>query len=50
MEKVIKVVNGKIGKREAAFLVFPYDFGLKELVKQIPGVAWDLKQKVWRVA
>lgn len=50
MAKVIIVVNGKIGKREAAFLVFPYDFGLKELVNQIPGVAWDLKLKVWWVA
>lgn len=50
MAKVIKVVNGKIGKQEAAFLVFRYDFELKELVKQFPRVAWDLKQKVWWVA
>ena len=49
MKKLV-LKNDWIGKNPVIRLEFPYDFELKEYVKQFPGCNWDTKKKVWWVA
>lgn len=48
MKKLV-LKNDWMGKRPLIRIEFPYDFELKELVKQFPGCNWDTKKKVWWV-
>lgn len=48
MKKLV-LKNDWLGKRPLIRIEFPYDFELKELVKQFPGCNWDTKKKVWWV-
>lgn len=47
--KTIVLKNGLFGKAPVVRLEFPYDFGLKELVKTFPDCQWDKNEKVWWV-
>lgn len=49
MKKLV-LKNDCIGKNPIIRIEFPYDFELKELVKQFPGCNWDIKKKVWWVS
>jgi integrase/recombinase XerD len=49
MKKLV-LRNDWMGKRPIIRIEFPYDFELKEMVKQFPGCNWDTKKKVWWVA
>ena len=49
MKKLI-LRNDWMGKNPVIRIEFPYDFELKELVRQFPGCTWDNKKKVWWVA
>jgi integrase/recombinase XerD len=46
MKKLI-LKNDRIGKQPIISINFPYNFELKELVKQLPGCNWDVKKKIW---
>lgn len=48
MKKLV-LGNDWMGKQPIIRIEFPYDFELKELVKQFPGCTWDTKKKVWWV-
>ncbi|SIS76858.1 site-specific tyrosine recombinase/integron integrase [Belliella pelovolcani] len=48
--KKLDLKNDCIGKNPIIRIEFPYDFELKELVKQFPGCNWDIKKKVWWVS
>ena len=48
MKKLV-LTNDYIGNLPVIRIAFPYDFELKELVKQFPECTWDLKKKVWWV-
>ena len=48
--KKLFLKNDCIGKNPIIRIEFPYDFELKELVKQFPGCNWDTKKKVWWVS
>jgi integrase/recombinase XerD len=49
MKKLV-LKNDWMGNQPIIRIEFPYDFELKELVKQFPGCTWDTKKKVWWVA
>lgn len=46
MKKLV-LKNGFIGKKSIVRIEFPYDFELKEIVKQFPECSWDTREKVW---
>ncbi len=48
MKKLV-LTNDIMGKLPVIRIAFPYDFELKELVKQFPECTWDMKQKTWWV-
>ncbi|MCH7415759.1 tyrosine-type recombinase/integrase [Belliella sp. R4-6] len=48
--KKLFLKNDCLGKNPIIRIEFPYDFELKELVKQFPGCNWDTKKKVWWVS
>ncbi|RZS95363.1 site-specific tyrosine recombinase/integron integrase [Cecembia calidifontis] len=48
MKKLV-LKNDWMGKEPIIRIEFPYDFELKEYVKQFPGCSWDTKKKVWWV-
>jgi site-specific recombinase XerD len=47
--KTILVKNAEIGHTPLVLLEFPFDFQLKELVKTIPGAAWNPRLKAWTI-
>ncbi|MDX5479083.1 MAG: site-specific integrase [Cyclobacteriaceae bacterium] len=49
MKKLV-LKNDWMGKKPVIRIEFPYDFELKEIVKQFPGCNWDTRKKVWWVA
>lgn len=49
MKKLV-LKNDWIGKNPVIRIEFPYDFQLKEMVKQFPGCNWDTRRRVWWVA
>ncbi|MFD2203861.1 site-specific tyrosine recombinase/integron integrase [Shivajiella indica] len=49
MKKLV-LKNDWMGKKPVISIEFPYDFQLKEVVKQFPGCNWDTRKKVWWVA
>ena len=48
--KKIFLKNDFMGKQPIIRIEFPFDFELKELVKQYPDCRWDTKNKVWWVS
>ncbi|MCH7397745.1 site-specific integrase [Belliella sp. DSM 107340] len=48
--KQLVLKNDYMGKNPIIRIEFPYDFELKEMVKQFPGCNWDTKKKVWWVS
>ncbi|WP_291787629.1 site-specific tyrosine recombinase/integron integrase [Cecembia sp.] len=49
MKKLV-LKNSWIGNNPVIRIEFPYEYELKELVKQFPGCNWDTKRRVWWVA
>lgn len=48
--KKLFLKNDCIGENPIIRIDFPYDFELKELVKQFPNCNWDTKKKAWWVS
>ena len=46
----IAIKKGLIEGKERLKLSFPYDRGIVDLVKTIPGARWDQKEKCWHVS
>ncbi|WP_425636527.1 site-specific tyrosine recombinase/integron integrase [Algoriphagus yeomjeoni] len=47
--KTIFIRNGEIKRKPIVLLEFPYDQELKELIKTVPGAAWQPKLKAWAI-